>query len=356
MSFGNTMKKIFKGLIFRKDHFEKDLIGVDDGKIASIPEGAFFESIFYIIPPFIEAHIHGGWGYDFQRGEFDQLEKILIRKGIGVAVPTLMNDSLENLKKISKKFREYKEKKGNSIFPFLRVEGPFISTYKRGAQDEASILKATRKNIDNFLSIKEIRNFTFAPERENAEYLVKKALTKGKIPSIGHSNASFSDFEKIYELGVRHMTHFPNAMSSFHHREIGLTGAGLLCQLDLEIIADCIHTSKEFLKLVYKFKKGNFAIVSDLIPPAFTDNFGRKITNEEETLLGGGTLVSEQIKILKELGFDLEDIIKLAVINNRKFFNLPIPLLKEGEEASFVILDKELNIEKIFYKGEEVKS
>ncbi len=350
------MKKAFKGLIFRKNHFEKGIIGVDNEKIVDPPEGAPFETVFYIIPPFIEAHIHGGWGYDFQRGEFDQLEQILIKKGVSIAIPTLMNDSLENLKKISEKFRKYKEEKQTSIFPFLRVEGPFISEYKRGAQGEESILDATEKNIDDFLSIEEIKNFTFAPEIKNAENLVKKALKKGKIPSIGHSNASFSDFEKIYKLGVKHMTHFPNAMSPFHHREIGLTGAGLLYELDLEIIADGIHTSKEFLEFVYKFKKGNFSIVSDLIPPAFTNNFGRKIIDEKGTLLGGGTLVSEQIKILNGFGFALEDIIKIAVINNRKFFNLPIPLLKEGEEASFIILDKELNIEKIFYKGEEVKS
>ncbi len=343
----------FKGKIFRGESFEEGIISIENRRISERKKGKV-EKVSYIIPPFIEAHIHGGWGYDFQKGEFEELERELLKRGNDLAIPTLMNDSLENLKKISEIFTQYRKKRPNTIFPFLRVEGPFISEEKRGAQEKTSILKPTIKNIEKFLSIEAIKSFTFAPELENSDYLVKKALNMGKIPSIGHSNAKISDFKRVYALGVRHTTHFPNAMSPLHHREIGLTGAGFYYDLELEVIADEVHSSKEFLKLLYKIKGNSFSLISDLIPQAFTNGEEKIIKDENGTLLGGATLVSEQIKLLKELSFSIEDIIKMASINNRKFFNLPIPYLREGEDASFLILDEDLNLEKVFFRGEKV--
>lgn len=345
----------FKGYIFKGNSFEEGFISIKNGKISTKSKKTF-EKVDYIIPPFIDAHIHGGWGFSFQKGDFKELEEILVKNGYGIAIPTLMNDSLENLNRIAKRFSKYKEQNPHSIFPFLRVEGPFISEEKRGAQEFSAILEPNLKNIDEFLKIKEIKIFTFAPEISNSEILVKKALEMGKIPSFGHSDAKFSDFEKFYKMGVRHMTHFPNAMSPFHHRELGLVGAGFLFDLDIETIADSVHTSPEFLKLLYKIKGPVFSIVSDLIPLAYTKGFGKQIKDKRGMLIGGGTLISEQIKILKRIGLKVEDIIRVATINSRKFFKLPNPLFKEGSEASFLILDKELNLKRVFHRGEMIKS
>ncbi len=344
----------FKGLIFRKDHFDKGFIRIKGDKIISEESSGDFVEVDYIIPQFIEAHIHGGWNYNFQKGDFEELENILIKKGFDIVIPTLMNDSLDNLIKIAEKFRKYREKNPESIFPFLRVEGPFISEEKRGAQEIGSILKPTLENIEKFLKIEEIKTFTFAPEIPNSEILIKEALEKGKIPSFGHSNAGFKDFERIYKMGVCHMTHFPNAMSPLHHREIGLTGAGFLFDLDIEIIADSVHTSLDFLKLFYKIKGSKFSIVSDLIPLAYPENKQKKLVDKKGMLIGGATLISEQIKILKKTGIKVDEIIKIATINSRKFFKFPIPELREGEEASFLILDKKLNVKRIIHKGKEI--
>jgi len=69
------------------------------------------------------------------------------------------------------------------------------------------------------------------------------------------------------------MTHYPNAMSGLHHREIGLVGAGLLKDdLVLEVIADGIHKSLDFLRLLLHIKGPTFGLASDMIPPAFADN------------------------------------------------------------------------------------
>lgn len=287
--------------------------------------------IEYIVPSFAEPHIHGGWGFSFQKGEFEELEEKLRAIGVGLAIPTLMNSPLEEVEKLSDKFDEYKRKRKDSIFPFLRIEGPFISEDKKGAQMDDFILEPSGKNIEKFLKIKWVKMFTFAPEVKNSEKLIRGALELKKIPSIGHTNATFDKVYEAYKLGVRHMTHFPNAMRSLHHREVGAVGAGfLLDRLHLEVIGDFIHSSEEFISLVVKLRGLTFSLISDLIPPVYSDVKkwdgkkvvikGREVRNEEGSLIGGGTPVPYQVSLFLERGFSPEQVVLLSSVNAMEFF------------------------------------
>jgi len=357
-------KIIYKGKIWDGENFVEKSFYIKNKKIIYCEKPNKSKNSF-IIPAFADAHIHGGWGFSFQKCEFEELEERILKTGVNFAIPTLMNDSLRNLERIAKSFRKYKEKKKKSIFPFLRVEGPFISEEKIGVQNSKFNIKVNEENIERFLSIDEIKLFTFSPEIPEIKNLINKALKKNKIPSIGHSNATFSDFIKIYEMGVRHVTHYPNALSGMHHRKVGLVGAGLIFEdLKLEVISDFVHTSPEFIQLIKKVKNNRFSIISDLIPPYHSDDkyFAEKNIKKNEgyiqtnkgILAGGNKTIAEQTKLLKKIGFSLEDIIKVACANNRKFFGYKNPVIKEGREASFLILDNNLDITDIFYKGEKI--
>ena len=360
----NTDGKSFAGKTWKDGNFIPTEFYIQDGRIR---EGRRKDQIkaAYITPPFSDPHIHGGWDFSFQDGEFEQLENKLKSKGIFFAIPTLDNNDIEELKRIAVLFRDYKTRTPNSIFPFLRVEGPFISLEKRGFQQKDCILKASLSNIDALLNIEEIKLFTFAPEIEGAEILVRKALELGKIPSIGHSKAGFQNFLKFYELGVRHLTHYPNAMSGFHHRKIGLTGAGLLIDdLQLEIIADGIHSSFDFISLVLKTKGPVFSIISDMIPPAYSeqDRFdgrriiknGKKMTTKDGTIAGGSTSVPEQAEWLYDKGVKPENIVRLACLNTLHLFGRPSPPISNGNEATFLVLDNNMKVKDIYYKGEKI--
>lgn len=360
----NAEGKSFAGKTWKDGNFISTEFYIQDGKIRQGRKKDQIKAV-YITPPFSEPHIHGGWGFSFQDGEFEPMENKLKSKGIFFAIPTLDNNDIEELRRIAALFRDYKARTPNSIFPFLRVEGPFISLEKRGFQRKDCILKASLSNIDALLNIEEIKLFTFAPEIEGAETLVRKALELGKIPSIGHSNASFQNFLKFYKLGVRHLTHYPNAMSGFHHRLIGLTGAGLFVDdLQLEIIADGIHSSFDFISLVLKTKGPVFSIISDMIPPASSeqDKFdgrriiknGKKMTAKDGTIAGGSTSVPEQVEWLYHKGVKPENIVRLACLNTLHIFGIPSPPISNGNEATFLVLDDNMKVKDIYYKGEKI--
>lgn len=362
MTFDLSLANLcFSGLIWRNDSLWPGIVHVDEGRIREGRRGKIIE-VPYILPPFTDLHLHGGWGVSFQDGNFSILESKLKKIGVFLAIPTLSTDDLFHVRQVALSFREYVSQQKASIFPFLRMEGPFISEGKKGAQEKKFIQRVGRKNIDSFFSIPEIKMFTFAPEIEGSLELVKRALAMGKIPSVGHSQGTLSDFDRVYQLGVRHITHYPNALSPLHHRELGMVGAGLVYDdLHLEVIGDGIHTSFEFLELLIKFKGPTFALVSDLIPPAYASqgvNFGqkfdiqgKKIMSPDGILMGGGTSVPEQVVQLRKKGWPVEALIKLASENARLFLNFPPGNLEEGQEANFLICGENLEVLGVFEKG-----
>ena len=316
----------------------------------------------YLIPPFAEPHIHGGWGISAQKNEFAELEARLRPLGILFALPTLINAPLEDMEKTAEGFEAYLQNHPDSIFPFLRVEGPFISREKKGIQPDEYILPLTDKNIDRFLAIRAIRMFTFAPELEGAERLVKKAIAAGKIPSIGHSDSTYVRFCEMMALGVYHITHYPNALSALGHRELGMVGAGLLCRdCHLEVIGDLVHSSREFLELLFQIRGSVFSLTADLIPPAYggVKDFagrpvfqkGRRLTDAKGTLAGGATTIPDQVRLLVEEGFRLEDIIRAACVNALSFFGFAPAVLANGAPATCVLLSDEMRVKSVFYRG-----
>jgi N-acetylglucosamine-6-phosphate deacetylase len=229
--------------VWQENRFIGAEVGIEDGRLR-LESTEVSDGHPYLIPPFAEPHIHGGWGISIQRGEFEALETRLRRLGVLFAIPALINTTLDNMERAAADFESYIRSRPDSIFPFIRVEGPFISREKKGIQPEEFIIPLTDKNIDRFLSIRTVKMFTFAPELDGAEILAKKALAAGKIPSIGHSHATYARFLEMMELGVRHITHYPNALSPLNHRELGLVGAGLLSRdCHLEVIGDLVHSS-----------------------------------------------------------------------------------------------------------------
>lgn len=351
----------FKGAIWKDGGFVNGEFHVRDGRIREGRKGPVTKAA-YIIPPLCDPHIHGGWGLSFREKDFLRMERKLRCSGIGCAVPTLDNDALPRLESVSDAFLDYRGKHPDTIFPFLRVEGPFISKRRRGFQDEKYILAADEERIERFLSIGAVKMFTFAPEAPGSERLVCRALKRGRIPSVGHSDAGYAEFLPFYRMGVRHMTHFPNAMRGLHHRDIGLLGAGLLLEdMHLEIIADGIHNSREFLSMIFRWAHERASLVSDMISPAHAHveelegrsvfRRGRSITMRDGTLAGGGTGVAEQAALLTSWGVPPEKTAAMAVENARKFIGCKPPELKPGERADFILCDDGFEVRAVYFDG-----
>lgn len=327
---------------------------------------------YTLMPGFVDTHVHGGMGYDFvdDKVDFEILERHFFSMGVTSVLATTLTLPIERIRHTIDMIRERMRKYTLTPFQGVHLEGPFISSKHIGAQNPAFILRGTIENVKNLVDDNEdiVKIITIAPEEcdENAiDYLQSRGVTV----SIGHSNATFAQFTGFYNLGVKHMTHFCNAMTPLHHREIGLVGAGLKMEdVDLEIISDGIHLNVDMLSLILKFHSHDHIIaITDAmratgLKDGEYDLGGLKVTVsngsarlENGSLAGSVLKYNDGLKRLKDLGLSMNDISKISAFNASKIVkNGPIGRIMQGYTADMVLINEDFSISKVFKKGKIV--
>lgn len=274
----------------------------------------------------IDIHIHGGLGVNFNSSDKEEIKKLLkelYNRGIVAICPTLVGDSIENLKKRFELFREIKSKQDNNESKVigLHLEGTFLNPNKPGIQDKNVFLLPTVENFKKLTQNYEdiIKIVTLAPEldknNELANYLENRNIK-------AHAGHTMSD-----NIGsASATTHHFNAMPQISHRGANLALDTLFNDnIYCEIIADEIHTSKNMLKLFFKTKKPEkIILISDALPAAHSNQevvfCGKKIFSNGKDIngtLGGSVMFLDEIikKAVKDNMFTLKEAEKYAFEN-----------------------------------------
>lgn len=378
------MKAIKNSLILTKNGFEKTCLIYDEGKIISIgneellskcDEVIELEENQMLVPGFIDQHIHGAAGSDAMDGTRKDLSNIavaLAKEGTVGFLATTMTQSEENIINALKAVKEYIEEnpaEGATILG-VHLEGPFISEKFIGAQPLEYVAKP---NIELFKRFEEasgdnIRLVSLAPEEEGALEFIQYLVSKNIVASAGHTSSNYADVEKAVKVGLSNATHTYNAMKPVHHREIGTVGAAfLLDELNCEIICDGIHISGPAIKLLYKNKPADkFTLVTDAMrakqmPDGISELGGQVvIVKNGEARLENGALAGSVLKmnvavrnVMNFLGVSLEEAISFATLNPAKNLGVDDKLgtLEEGKLASFVVIDKDVEVYRTYKEG-----
>ena len=258
------------------------------------------------IPLILEQHIHGAYGVDFNTAGVDEILEVaekLYKRGIVAFFPTLVTDSVENIKRQISVIKEAAKK--NHRILGIHLEGVFINPEKKGIHNPEHFLALT---IENYKLIEDdfIKIVTLAPELD--EGLVDYLTSKGVKVQAGHCTGS--DLTRIN--GV---THLFNAMSGISHREQSTALSALINdEIYTEIIADGIHVNDDMLKLLFKTKpKNKIILISDALPitnsdlkeTIFADSKiyydGEKATSINGTIAGSTMLLDKIIERLQKL-------------------------------------------------------
>lgn len=263
-------------------------------------------------PLILEQHIHGAFGVDFNTAEVEDVlfvaEK-LFERGIVAFFPTLVTDSVKNIKRQIAIIKEASSH--NKRILGIHLEGIFINPEKKGIHNPEHFLPLTVENYklieDDFIKI-----VTLAPELD--EGLIEYLQVKGVKVQAGHCvDGNLNQVDGV--------THLFNAMSGINHREASTALSALVKdEIYTEIIADGVHVSEEALKLVFKSKPADkIILISDALPithsklkeTVFADSKiyydGQKATSVDGTIAGSTMLLDEIVERLKYLGlFNLQ--------------------------------------------------
>lgn len=331
----------------------------------------------YIVPGYIDIHVHGGGGSDVMDGDYEAINQIAISHshfGTTSFLPTTMTMSKD---KIIRSLRSICEavKKGTAGSEILGIhmEGPYINPEKKGAQKEEDIRKIS---IDEFSEFNQasgnlIRLVTIAPEMPGAIGLIKYLYEQGIITSVGHTNATYVQTQAGIRAGLSHVTHTFDAMRGLHHREPGVVGAALTSpELTVEIIADGIHIHPIVLKILTKIKEDEkVVLITDAMRAAGlkegTYDLGGQevIVTKGQARLKDGTLAGSVLtmdkavkNMVNKIGIQLPKAIQMASYNPAKSIGIENKKgsIEPGKDADIVILNKNLETELTMVAGKVV--
>src|SRR5690625_1308368 len=326
----------------------------------------------HVIPGFIDGHIHGAYDADTMDGTeeaLDTIAEILPKEGTTSFLATTMTQSTESIENALQNVAQYKHKQGNAEMIGVHLEGPFINKAKKGAQLEKYIQKSSIAQMQRWqeLASGKIKTITIAPECDR-DNLIPYLAKNGYNVSAGHSTATFGEIKQAVGTGVHQLTHLCNAMTGIHHRAVGALGAAfLLDELNAELIADEIHTTKEMLQIIYNnIGSDRLLLITDAIrakalqdgtyelggQPVFVSN--HCATLKDGTLAGSILRMIDGAKnMLKLDGVTLNDVIKMASVNPAKQIQMfdRKGSITVGKDADILLVDAKLQLKYTVCRG-----
>ncbi|MEI6653374.1 MAG: N-acetylglucosamine-6-phosphate deacetylase [Verrucomicrobiota bacterium] len=325
------------------------------------------------MPGFIDIHAHGADHHDVCDGTLEAIRHIARRKlqeGVTCWLPTTLTQPRAKLEQVAAVCARYFANQELCKTPGLHVEGPFINKNNVGAQNPQFIRPPDLTELEMLHAIAGILIVSIAPELAGAIDVIRGAKQLGITSSAAHTSATAAQMLAAKAAGLTHITHFGNAMTPLHHREIGVVGAGLLDDgLMLEMICDTIHLCPDMLRLVFK------AVPIERLM-LITDSMAASWIDEGETTLGGLAVVvkdgaarlqqggalagsclryNEGVRNVAMLGLlPLHQLVKATSWNQARSLGLDgMGKLEPGFWADIVLLNPDFSVWKTLVNGTE---
>lgn len=348
---------------------------VEDGRILALGKNLVSDEVFdangkYILPGLIDIHNHGSVGIYFGSDEDNgKILAFLASRGITTVLPTIGTNAIDVLvKRINRVLALKESNTAHARVGGIHLEGPFISTEKKGAMP----VESPPCNVESFNILMEagkgkIKIMTIAPERENALDVIREGVKNGVRMSLGHTMATYAEAMAAIDAGANHATHTFNAMRSYNHRESGVLGAVLTTEsVTCEAICDMVHLAPATVKLISRAKGlDKMILISDSVlitgmpdgeyiydgqTRIVKDGVSRTLNG---TIAGSCFTMADGAKNLVKLGFSLADVARVGSLNPAKAAGLDGQLgtLEKGKLADILVCDKDMNIERVMLRG-----
>ena len=348
----------------------------------------------FIAPGFIDVHVHGGDGADFMDGTEAAFEAVIrahTRHGTTTVVPTSTVARHEQTVAFLEHTRRMVSRGAQPEAGLARTlgahfYGPYFAEEKVGCHPKGEARPPSREEFEEYLRFADVMlTATCAPELPGAAGFFAAAAAKGIRLNAGHSNATWSEMEAAYRLGVRHVDHFYCAMSSVPslRERCGTPMQASMTEFVLgtgdmttEVIADGRHLAPELLRFVVSAKGADrVALVTDcsraLDCPPGTYIFGPLDGGEsfysdgEVGLLPGSPDLASSVRGMDFMvrhmhgvvGLDLPTAVRMATRTPAAILGIAgdVGSLEVGLRADLILLDRELAVRQMFIGGEAVQ-
>ena len=325
------------------------------------------------VPGFVDAHVHGAAGHDFNEGSVEAAQAVLrahARRGTTALLATLYADGVEKMLKAITNLADLPQPEDGAEMVGIYLEGPFLNKARRGAQPEEHIIAPDLALFAEMVEAGKgkVRVIAVAPELPGALELIAAARERGIRASMAHSDATYAQVKEAVAAGLSQVTHLFDGMRGVHHREPGAAGAGLLLEaLDVELIADGIHVLPEVAAMSIRLKGTERVMpISDALalaglPPGRYEFAGQpaEVGDGWARLIEPGTPVSvcTMDRAFRNLAawtaLPLPQVAAMTSLNAARAAGVSSRKgsLEAGKDADVVLLREDLGLEAVYLRG-----
>jgi len=342
----------------------------------------------FVVPGFIDVHVHGVAGLDtLDGGEVvAQIAAMLPRYGVTAFCPTTVACGPDDLQSFLDQVRAARGRAAGTVARVLpaHLESNFINPDFRGAQplkclrapDEhrgAVAWPFTGPQILDVIaaSPREVGIVTLAPELPGGIDLVRTLTAAGHIVSLGHSGADVDTAIAAIEAGARHATHLFNRMTAVAHRAPGLAGAVLARhEVAAELICDGyhVHPAMCHVAIAAKGPSRMMAITDGTSgsgqPVGFTGQLGGQTIHVRDVAaflddgtLAGSTLTMDRAfrNLVTTMHQSVADAALMCSMTPADQLGLgDLGRIAEGAIADLVVLDRQFQVVRTFIDGIQI--
>lgn len=318
----------------------------------------------FVCPGLVDLQIYGTGKHLFSAELTEEalhtIERELLLQGCTSFYLTLATNTLELFEEAITIFKSAKPE----VALGLHLEGPFLNSAKRGAHPAELVRVADRAMLSALMDNDEgvVKMMTIAPEFFSDDcitYLIDKKV----LLSAGHSNASAAQARAAFDKGVRAVTHLWNAMSPFHHREVGLPGAVFNHNsVSASIIVDGIHVDYEAVRLSKQIMGERLFLITDAVAECDKGIYKHQL-NGDHYVLPDGTLSGSALTLLKAIqnsvlhaDIPLQEAIRMATLYPADLINRKdIGRLEAGAIANILVFNTDFEVVDVYFQGDNIK-
>ncbi|MFP3604117.1 N-acetylglucosamine-6-phosphate deacetylase [Paraburkholderia sp. SIMBA_053] len=323
----------------------------------------------YILPGFIDLHVHGGGGADVMEADnaIETITRTHARYGTTSLLATTMTAPRDELMSVVAGLGDVARVRtpGCSRVLGVHLEGPYINPGKLGAQPDAAV-SAVMDEVLKYLSIAPIRVVTLAPEIAGHMDIISEMAARGVRVQLGHSLGTYDDAVAALKHGACGFTHLFNAMSPLHHRNPGLVGAALAHAEFAEIIPDLLHVHPGAIRAALRAIPRLYVVTDSTSATGMPDGEYRLGSQHVTKCLGGvrladGTLAGSTLTMDQALRNLVSIGLPIADVSNRLSRYAADYLgiedrgrIARGAWADVVVFDRELALSATYVEGEAI--
>ena len=346
----------------------------------------------YIVPGFIDVHVHGVEGMDTLDGgsAIASIAERLPRYGVTAFCPTSVAcdpAALRSMLAGVRLARTTRPPGGARVLP-AHLESNFINPEYKGAQPLRCLRGINRPDrraasagqtsgadawtgddiLDEIAAARpDVGIVTLAPELDGAIELIADLVAHGHHVSLGHSGATYEQAQAGIRAGARQATHLFNRMPPLGHRVPGLAGAVLEAdEIFAELVCDGVHVHPAMMRVALAAKRPEriMAITdgtagSGLPRGSRATLGGYPISIRDAAYLEDGTIAGSVLtmdrgfaKLVSEVGLSLTDAATVSSTTPARALGLQgFGIIAPGATADLVVLNRDLTVVQTWVAG-----